>query len=48
MGNEFTKNNAIFVRLSQPFYQPGDLVSGTIFLNVVEPFTCTELYLRVR
>jgi hypothetical protein len=48
MGNEFAKNNSVHVRLSRPFYSPGDRVDGTVFLNVVEPFCCTAFFLRVR
>ena len=37
----------VFVQTERPLYHSGDLVTGTIYVNVVQSFDCTGLELHV-
>jgi hypothetical protein len=47
MGNHFVHRNALAVQTEHPFYHAGDMVRGSVFLNVVEPFASDGLRLAV-
>jgi hypothetical protein len=43
-----SKVNSIFVQLNQPVYTGGDVVSGTVFMNVLETFTANGVIVKIR
>lgn len=42
------KFGAIFIQTEKPFYNPGDLVKGDIYLDIHTPFNCWNLVLIIQ
>jgi len=50
MGSDHSKhvNGSIYVNFDKPFYYPGDIVTGTIFLNILNPLETRGLELTLK
>lgn len=48
MGQTFSQGNGVYVHLNQQTYFTGDTVTGIILLNVIKPFPCNTILLKVR
>jgi hypothetical protein len=47
MESDFCQKNSMLVRTLRPFYYAGEEVRGTVYLNLVEAFSCEGLTLQV-
>jgi len=48
MGNHQKKNCGGVVQFDQPFYYPGNYVTGTIFLNIIDAFNSRGVELNIK
>jgi len=48
MGTNFSSGNSIYVQTNKPSYVAGEAVSGTVFLNIVQPVVSKGIFLKVK
>ena len=46
MGNS-KSTVGIYIKTDHPFYLPGDLVQGSIFINSPQPYPCSKILLNI-
>jgi len=47
MGNAISTGNSSHVQVLNPVCMPGDLVSGSLLINLLSPVNCTGIYLKI-
>lgn len=47
MGNSKAKPG-IFIQLSKPFYMPGEIVHGCVYINAQQPYPASQIVLNVK
>ncbi len=48
MGNQNAKQGGMVINFDRPYYYPGDVVTGTVYLNIMEAFETRGLELTVK
>lgn len=41
-------NGKIYVQTEYPFYEPGNLVNGKIYMDIIAPVACTTISIEVK
>lgn len=48
MGNQAFKHGSIFVQTDKPYYNPGDTVTGHVYVDMNTIFPAGNIYLKVK